>query len=127
MSKLTRASTAALRSPRTHAPEGTDSRPADARTPRWQGLRELAPLAAIVLLVYQTQARLFLTHEWIQQTWGDWIAHAYRARFLSTWGLVNWSPDWNAGLPLFQAYQTAPHVLTVALARLFDLSITHSM
>jgi hypothetical protein len=127
MSKLTWDSTAAPRSPWTHTPEGTDSRPADARAPGWQGLRELAPVAAIVLLVYQTQARLFLTHEWIQQTWGDWIAHAYRARFLSTWGLVNWSPDWNAGLPLFQAYQTAPHVLTVALATLFDLSITHSM
>jgi hypothetical protein len=88
---------------------------------------ELGPFAAVLALVYQVEARHFWPHGWLRLPWGDWAAHAYRARFLDAWGLVNWTPDWNAGLPLFQAYQTAPHVLTVALARLADLSITHSM
>lgn len=105
------------------APATDSAAPAIGRRTWW----EIAPVVGLFALVYQVEARLFWPHGWIRIPWGDWAAHAYRARFLDRWGLVNWSPDWDAGLPLFQAYQMGPHILTVALARLADVSITHSM
>lgn len=96
----------------------------DAGWRRWAGL---LPVAGLTLLVYLTEARLYWPHGWLRIPWGDWAAHAYRAKFLQTWGLVNWTPDWDAGLPLFQSYQTAPHALVVALSWLTHVSITHSM
>jgi hypothetical protein len=88
---------------------------------------DVLPVAGLVVLVHQTEAGLYWPHGWVRIPWGDWAAHAYRATFLSRWGLVNWTPDWNAGLPLFQSYQTAPHALVVALSSVADVTITHSM
>ncbi|MGH2690863.1 MAG: hypothetical protein ACRDKW_18935 [Actinomycetota bacterium] len=115
-----------LRTPPPTAGAPAEPLPPPGATPRIRAW-ELGPFAALLALVYEVEARHFWPHGWLRIPWGDWAAHAYRARFLDAWGLVNWTPDWNAGFPLFQAYQTAPHVLTVALARLADISITHSM
>ncbi|HET9051790.1 MAG TPA: hypothetical protein VFO60_08805 [Candidatus Dormibacteraeota bacterium] len=64
---------------------------------------------------------------WVVYGYGDWAAHAYRVRFLEAHGLVNWDPDWDAGMPLFQGYQTLPHVLTAALDGVTRLGIPRSM
>lgn len=87
-------------------------------------------IAAVVLLAawaVRTEALRFWEHNWIAITWGDWAAHAYRAEFFNTYGLINWDPDWNNGLPLFQGYQTGPHILTAWTSNILGAGIPHAM
>ena len=115
---------------------GSDQRLESAGTEgRWSTPRVLSrwrafDIAAVVLLAgwaIRTQALRFWEHNWIAITWGDWAAHAYRAEYFNTYGLINWDPDWNNGLPLFQGYQTGPHVLIAWTSNLLGAGIPHSL
>ena len=104
-------------------PPGTDVRPLRRRA--W-----VLDAIAVVLVggwTFRLESLHFWNHNYVNLTWGDWLAHAYRALFFQTYGLTNWDPDWNNGLPLFQGYQTLPHVLTVWLGQVTGATITHSM
>ena len=93
---------------------------------RW---RAIDVVAVVVLAGWaiRIEALRFWEHNWIAITWGDWAAHAYRAEFFNAYGLINWDTDWNNGLPLFQGYQTGPHILTAWIADVFKTGIPHSM
>lgn len=106
---------------------GTEGRPsALSILSRWRAF-DIAAVALLAGWAIRTQALRFWEHNWIAITWGDWAAHAYRAEFFNTYGLINWDPDWNNGLPLYQGYQTGPHILIAWTSNLLGAGIPHSM
>ncbi|MGD9889828.1 MAG: hypothetical protein AB7N70_25985 [Dehalococcoidia bacterium] len=58
---------------------------------------------------------------------GDWSAHAFRVREVIDHGLTSWSHTWAGGMPLWEGYQAAPHLLTAALVAISGLGITQAM
>jgi hypothetical protein len=74
-----------------------------------------------------TEARHFFSHNWVAIPWGDWAMHAYRARFLTKWGLTTWDPSWDMGFPLFQAYQILPHASAALLSRYLPNGVPQAM
>jgi len=84
-------------------------------------------VALLGVWVWRIEAGHLWAHNWLNLSWGDWVAHAYRARFFEQWGLTNWDPDWDNGLPLFQGYQTLPHVLTVLVSHALGSRLPHTM
>jgi hypothetical protein len=58
---------------------------------------------------------------------GDWPAHAFRVRELLANGLASWSHTWAGGMPLWEGYQAAPHIMTAALVRATGLPIEQTM
>jgi hypothetical protein len=103
-------------------PEPTTEAPRTA----WSWLDLLAALA-LIGWTWVSRAADFWTHNWVAIDWGDWGDQAYRVKYLATWGLVNWDPDWNRGLPIFQSYQTLPHAAALAIMRLTGAGVPHSM
>lgn len=58
---------------------------------------------------------------------GDWPAHAFRVREVLDHGIASWSHTWAGGMPLWEGYQAAPHLLTAAVVSITGLGITQAM
>lgn len=89
----------------------------------WQDVLALSALLAVAAVLN----RDFFGGDYLPQTYGDWISHAYRIRFLQEHGFETWDHNWAGGLSLFQSYQFVPHAITAAVSTQMNASITRSM
>ena len=102
------------------------SSPGEATAWRWSRF-DLAAVAGVLGWAWLSRAGSFWSHGWLAIDWGDWGDQAYRVRYLARWGLVNWDPDWDRGIPLFQGYQTLPHAAALAMVHFGGASIPRAM
>ncbi len=57
----------------------------------------------------------------------DWLVHAYRVKFLDTYGLASWTHNWSNGINIWQSYQFIPHVITLCVAKIAGVAVPRAM
>lgn len=70
----------------------------------------------------------FYSHADVLNTgYADWMVHAFRIKFLQTYGLLSWTHSWDNGMNIWKSYQFIPHFLTLGLSNILHVSITRAM
>lgn len=90
----------------------------------WQDSVAIGMFVTIGLLLYRN---MFTGGDYLPLPYGDWIAHAYRIRFIKEHGIASWDHNWAGGISLFQSYQIVPQVLTAIFSALTNASVGRSM
>jgi hypothetical protein len=71
--------------------------------------------------------RNYLTGEFLNTGYPDWMVQAFRIKILETYGYVSWIHFWANGVNVWKSYQFIPHLLTIGLQLLLHISITRAM
>lgn len=64
---------------------------------------------------------------YINTGYPDWVVHAFRIKSLEDFGMISWTHVWSNGISLWRAYQFFPHYMTLAVVKLFDVSVVRGM
>src|SRR5579859_2389391 len=59
--------------------------------------------------------------------YADWMVHAFRIKFLQSYGLLSWTHEWDNGMNIWKSYQFIPHLLTLGLSTFFHVTIPRAM
>lgn len=69
----------------------------------------------------------YLKAEALNTNYPDWIVHAFRVESLKDFGLSSWTHTWANGISLWKAYQFIPHLITLSVLEIFNVSASRAM
>lgn len=65
--------------------------------------------------------------EYLDIGYEDWMVQAYRIKLLALEGFTSWNHAWANGIDIWKAYQFLPHLFTLVVQSLFQVSIPKAM